>query len=164
MKTFRTKILVGLLVLSGLIAVQSNSIASFLAESSSQTAVVYDGTSLGNNSSTNDGGGTTNQGGGSSYNPGQSSTGGGSGALTNPLKAGTIQQFFLAILDIILVFAIPIIVLFIMYAGFLYVTAQGDEGKIRTAHAALTWSIIGGVIVLGAKLIIDVIQNTVNAI
>lgn len=86
------------------------------------------------------------------------------GGLTNPLKSKTIEAFFLAILDILLVFALPIIVLFIMYAGFLYVTAQGDPTKIKTAHAALTWSVIGGVIVLGAKLIIDVIQNTVNAL
>jgi hypothetical protein len=91
-------------------------------------------------------------------------TRGGVGSLTNPLKAQSIQGFFLAILDILLVFALPIIVLFIMYAGFKYVTARGDANKIADAHQALLWSVIGGVIILGAKLIIDVIQNTVNAI
>lgn len=87
-----------------------------------------------------------------------------SGGLENPLKAGTLKGFLLAILDILLVFALPVIVFFIMYAGFLYVTAQGDPTKIKTAHSALTWSVVGGVIILGAKLIIDVIQNTVNAL
>ena len=107
----------------------------------------------------NDGGGEDNDGGG--YEPKQGTV---SGGLTNPLKSATLEGFLLAILDILLVFAMPIIVLFIMYAGFLYVTAQGDPGKIKTAHSALTWSVVGGVIIFGSKLIIEVIQNTVNTL
>lgn len=107
----------------------------------------------------NDGGGTDNDGGG--YEPGRGSY---SSGLTNPLQSDSIQGFFLAILDVLLVFAMPIIVLFIMYAGFLYVTARGDATKVKTAHVALTYSVVGGVIVFGAKLIIEVIQNTVNAL
>lgn len=85
-------------------------------------------------------------------------------SLQNPLKSKTLMEFLTAILEIMLVFAIPIIVLFIIYAGFLYVTAQGDESKIKTAHAALTWSVVGGVIILAAKLIVDVIQATVQSL
>lgn len=86
--------------------------------------------------------------------------------LENPLgpETDTLIEFLTKILEIMLIFAIPIIVLFIIYAGFLYVTAQGDEGKIRTAHSALTWSVVGGVIILAAKLIVDVIQATVKSI
>ena len=84
--------------------------------------------------------------------------------LTNPLKSDTLIEFLTAILDILLIFAIPVIVFFIIYAGFMYVTAQGDESKIKTAHSALTWSVVGGVIILGAKLIIEVIQATVNSL
>ena len=86
------------------------------------------------------------------------------GELCNPLGQDSLVEFLMGILDVLLTFAIPIIVLFIMYAGFLYVTAQGDESKIKTAHAALTWSVVGGVIVLAANIIIEVIQNTVDAI
>lgn len=97
--------------------------------------------------------------------PSQPSPGnpGGSIELANPLKFDSIPEFLLAIIDIILIFAVPIIVLFIMYAGFLYVTARGDTGQIGQAHSALTWAIIGGVIVLGAKILLTVIQGTVSA-
>jgi hypothetical protein len=95
---------------------------------------------------------------------GSDSTNCGSKGLTNPLKSCSISELFLAIIDILLIFAIPIIVLFIMYAGLLYVTARGDTAQISKAHLALTWAIVGGVIVLAAKLIIEVIQGTVNSI
>ncbi len=88
----------------------------------------------------------------------------GATSLQNPLKSNNIVDFLFAILDILLTFALPIIVLFIIYAGFLFVTAQGDTSKITTARSALTWSVIGGVIILGAKLILEVIKNTVAAL
>jgi hypothetical protein len=85
------------------------------------------------------------------------------GTLMNPLDGITsITGFFLAILDILLVFAIPFVVFFIIYAGFMYVTARGDTGKIQTAHNALLYAIIGGLLILGARLILAVIQGTVD--
>ena len=89
--------------------------------------------------------------------------GGGTGALTNPLKAKSITEFLFNVIEVLLIFAVPIIVFFIIYAGFLFVTARGDTSKISTAKSALTWAIIGGIIVLGAKIIIEVIKNTVAA-
>ncbi len=84
--------------------------------------------------------------------------------LVNPIVSKDITEFLFKIIDILLVFAIPIIVLFIMYAGYLFVTARGDEGQISTAKSALTWAVIGGVIVLGAKLIFEIIKGTVAAL
>lgn len=83
--------------------------------------------------------------------------------LANPLKAKSIDEFILNIIEVIMVFLIPIIVLYIMYAGFLFVTARGNATQIADAKRALLYAIIGGVIVVGAKLIIDVIQGTVDA-
>ena len=117
----------------------------------------------GNGSGVNDGTGSgVNDGTGSGTDGSNGS--GETVSLTNPLQSSSIEEFILKIIDILLVFAIPIIVLFIMYAGFLYVTARGDEGKIKTAHSALTWSIVGGVIILGAKLILEVVKNTVTSL
>ncbi len=84
--------------------------------------------------------------------------------LMNPLGNTTIQQFFLNIIKVLLVFAVPIIVFFIIYAGFQYVTARGNTEKISKATSALTWALVGGVIILGAELILQVIQGTVNQI
>jgi hypothetical protein len=85
------------------------------------------------------------------------------GKLSNPIGSDSIEEFILKIIDVLLVFAIPIIMLYIMYAGYLFVTAQGDSGQITTARSALLWAVVGGVIVLGAKVIVEVIQGTIEA-
>jgi flagellar biosynthesis protein FlhB len=84
--------------------------------------------------------------------------------LCNPLKAETIIEFIVAVIDVLLIFAVPIIVLFIMYAGFLFVTARGNEAQISKAKSALLWAVVGGVIALAAKLIIEVITGTITAL
>ncbi len=113
-------------------------------------------------------GGTQSPGGtspsGGTQSPGGTAPMSNSGSLTNPLQSQTIREFILKIIDVILVFAIPIIVLYIMYAGFKFVTAGGDSGQISEAKKALMYAIIGGVIALGAKVIIEVIQGTVSAL
>lgn len=85
-------------------------------------------------------------------------------SLMNPLRASTIQEFLLQIIQILIVFATPVIVVFIMYAGFLFVTARGNESQISDAKHALTWAVVGGVVLLGAQMIITVIQSTVTAL
>ena len=105
----------------------------------------------------------TNDGGELKNNGGEIISPGGSRELKNPLKSKSIEEFLLKIIDVLLVFALPIIVLYIMYAGYLFVTAQGDSGQISTARSALLWAVVGGVIVLGARVIVAVIQGTITA-
>ncbi len=88
----------------------------------------------------------------------------GAGTLRNPLKFNTITELFTAILQIITVFAVPVIVFFIIFAGFKYVTAGGNAEKVTSATHALTWALVGGVIVLGAQVLLAVIQSTVAAL
>ncbi len=85
-------------------------------------------------------------------------------SITNPLKAESIQECLLSCVDVILVFALPIIIFYIMYGGFLYVIARGNIEKIETAHKTLMWAIVGGVIVLGTHTIISIIQNTIEVL
>lgn len=112
------------------------------------------------------GGGSGLSGGGGSGRAG----GGGSGLsgcetgfLCNPLKTNSIIGLFNSLLDVIMVLAMPVIVIFIILAGFKYVTAQGDTYKVKQAHQALLYAVIGGVLILGAQLIMYVITNTINA-
>jgi hypothetical protein len=94
-----------------------------------------------------------------------SQNGGGSGIqLQNPLKSTSLMGLLNTILDVIMVFAVPLIVFFIIYAGFMYVTAQGNPGKIETANRALLYAVIGGVIILGAKVLLAVISGTVDSL
>lgn len=75
----------------------------------------------------------------------------------------TIEGLLVAILNVFIVVAVPIIVLFIIYAGFLYVTAKGNVEQVQQATRALTYSIIGAVIIIGAVAISEVIKNVVDA-
>lgn len=97
----------------------------------------------------------------SQTNPG-SSDGQSTGGLRNPLNSDSIEGFLLAIVDILLVFALPIIVFFIIYSGFKMVLARGNPTELETARRAFIWSVVGGLIILGANLIINVIQGTIN--
>lgn len=103
---------------------------------------------------------------GTTLTTGPSGTGGvtGSSRLLNPLKVDSIEKLLQLILDILLIFAVPIIVFFIIYSGFLFVTAQGNEEQLKKAKNALLWTVIGAVILLGAKVILDVIVNTVTSL
>ena len=83
--------------------------------------------------------------------------------INNPIRAQTITELLLAILRIFMVIAVPIIIFFIVYAGFLYVTARGNSEQIQTANRAFTYAIIGGLIILGAVVLVGIIQNLVSA-
>lgn len=85
--------------------------------------------------------------------------------IDNPLGENTsLIGFFNEILDVILIFAVPIIVLFIMFAGFKYVTARGNKDEISTANKALLYAVIGGVLILGANVLLEVISGTIDAL
>lgn len=80
----------------------------------------------------------------------------------NPLKSDSLVGFLLDLIDIMILFAIPLIVLMIIYAGFLYVMARGNEEQVTRATRALTYAVIGGLLILGAKLLLEIIEGTVD--
>lgn len=85
--------------------------------------------------------------------------------LMNPLGEGsTLIGLLRDLLNAVIILMIPIVVFFIIYAGFLYVTARGNTETVTKAHRALLYAVIGGVIILGANVIIEVIQGTVESI
>jgi hypothetical protein len=84
-------------------------------------------------------------------------------SITNPLAVNSIQELLVAILNILVVIAIPIIVFFIIYAGFLYVTARGNAAQVEQATRALTYAIIGGVLILGGVAIAEIVRNLVSS-
>ena len=57
-------------------------------------------------------------------------------------------------------FSIFVATLAIVWAGFLYVTAQGDPGKVSDAHKIFRTVIIGLIIILAAWLIVDLLMKT----
>jgi len=58
-------------------------------------------------------------------------------------------------------FAIVICVGILIFAGYTYMTANGDEGKIQTATKSLTWAIIGLVLCLVAVILIKFVSEKI---
>lgn len=87
------------------------------------------------------------------------------GGLTNPLnKIETLPQFLNAILDAVVNLGTIILILALVYVGFQFVVAQGNEEKLKSARSALMWTVIGGLVLLGAKSLGLVIQGTVESL
>lgn len=86
--------------------------------------------------------------------------------INNPLgdKITDIPSFIEAIINIVLVVGIPIVVLAIIYTGFLFVQAQGNSEKLTKAKNALMYTLIGGALLLGAFVIANAIGKTVEDI
>lgn len=83
--------------------------------------------------------------------------------LKNRIGVDSIEELLLVLLDVFMVIAIPIIVLFIIYAGFMYVTARGNAEQIQQATRALTYAVIGGVLVVGAVALSEILANLVES-
>ena len=88
----------------------------------------------------------------------------GSNALIpNPLgETSTLAGFVTLLLDTVFPIASIASVFFMIYAGFLMVTASGNEEKLGKAKTTFLWTVIGIAILLGAKVISAVICGTIN--
>lgn len=85
--------------------------------------------------------------------------------LLNPLKgSGNLESFLLSILDFVIRIGGIVVVLMIIFVGFQFVTARGNETKITKARESLLYTLIGALILLGAKAIALGIQATIQAI
>src|SRR3989344_8110183 len=125
--------------------------------------LVYAQGGTGGTGSTGGTGGTGSTGG----TGGTGSTGGtgGSGTtnvnitLDNPFSIGnSLFALMKAVVDkIILPIGGILAVLAFIYSGFLYVTAQGNESKLATAHKALLYTAIGTAVLLGSWVLANVI-------
>jgi hypothetical protein len=83
--------------------------------------------------------------------------------LCNPLQFNSLEALIVGILNVLLIIAVPIIVFFIIFAGFSYVTAQGNPEKIKQASRSLTYAIIGGVLILGSVAIAEILKSVVES-
>lgn len=83
--------------------------------------------------------------------------------LKNPIKVGSVQDLLAILLNLVIIIATPIVVLFIILAGFKYVTARGNPAQIQEATQALTYAVIGGVLIIGAVAISEIIKDLVSA-
>jgi len=86
------------------------------------------------------------------------------GGLQNPLRFETLDRFFVELLDVLVQVAFPLVVLAVIYTGFLFVTARGDREQLEKAKKAFAWTVVGALIVLGAAAIAELVGGTVAEI
>lgn len=92
-------------------------------------------------------------------NPGGGGSSGGGIELRNPILSKTFADLVQKIAKVFTAVGIPLVAIFLIYAGFLFVTAQGSEDKLKTAKTTFFWAIVGGAIVIGAYAIATAIVN-----
>jgi len=93
---------------------------------------------------------------------GAGGSGAGGASFPNPIGKASINAILTAILDFLTAIGAVLAVLFTVYAGFLFVTARGNEAQLSKAKTTLFWTLVGAVIVLGAFALATVIENTAN--
>ncbi len=87
----------------------------------------------------------------------------GADKLQNPLgSVDNIPDLIAKILEIIMKISMPIIVIMLIYSGFLYVKAMGKPEEIKKAHQTLLWTVIGAAVILGAWTLAEAISGTIN--
>jgi len=85
--------------------------------------------------------------------------------LDNPVKRIMEPQNLIDLLVTIFQFlGGPVVVIGLIYSGYLLVTAQGDEGKLEDGRKALLWTIVGAAIILGASVIKGVVEGTIQGL
>jgi len=77
------------------------------------------------------------------------------------LRDGNLLDFISSLIRVFLGILGAILLLLIIYSGFLYATAAGDETKVTQARNTLVYAIIGVVIISAAWVLSDFIINNV---
>lgn len=74
------------------------------------------------------------------------------------------MKFLKSILAFVIRIGAVVVILMMVFVGYKFVTAQGKEGEITKAREMLLWTVVGALILLGAQVIADGIEATVQAL
>ncbi len=99
-------------------------------------------------------------------NPTPPTLGGGTTSfeLKNPLDFETVCGFLKAVFNAVITIGIPIATLFIVWAGFLFVTARGRPEALQRAKQNAMWVVLGLAVFLGAWFLSQIIAATIQAL
>ena len=87
--------------------------------------------------------------------------------LSNPASGAginSIGDFVAAFLKAVVEISLPILTLFIVYSGFLFVTARGNASKLEKAKENFFYVIIGAILILGAWVLATLISATATQV
>jgi hypothetical protein len=81
-----------------------------------------------------------------------------------PEDACTLPGLLKILLTAVVSIGSMLLVLALVWVGFLFIKAQGSEEELRSARSALVWTVFGGLLLLGAQALSMVIQATVQSL
>lgn len=86
--------------------------------------------------------------------------------LQNPLNSNfsSVPAFIAGALKAISLIALPVISLFFVISGFMFVMARGNEEQLKKAKTNFVYVVIGALLILGAWIIATIIAGTVSEI
>ena len=84
--------------------------------------------------------------------------------LKNPLQVESVGGLVQNFVQIFSYIAVLIGVLVLIYIGFKYVlsAAQGNSEEIKKLHGWLLWVVVGIAVIIGARVMVDVVINTIT--
>jgi len=85
-----------------------------------------------------------------------------SGKLKNPVNFDSLRELIAAILDVIVQIGVPIAAVFLIYSGYLFVSARGSEEKLGKAKSIFLWTLVGIAVLLGASVLANLISGTID--
>lgn len=74
---------------------------------------------------------------------------------------GTLDSWIIKVLNFAIGLAALVSVIMLVVAGYLFITAGGDENKVSTATKTLTYAIIGLVICFIAVILVQFVLNNI---
>jgi hypothetical protein len=85
-------------------------------------------------------------------------------ALTNPLQVASLTDLIAKVTQTVVVLGGMFLTFMLIYTGFLFVMARGNEEKVSSARTALLWTVVGGILLLGANAIAIAISSTATSL
>lgn len=84
--------------------------------------------------------------------------------LQSPLNSAfsTIPDFIAGVLKVVVMIALPIITLFFVIAGFMFIFARGRPTELGKARDNFVYVVIGALLIMGAWVIATLIAGTVT--
>lgn len=84
--------------------------------------------------------------------------------FSNPLASNTTIALLSGFVHALVYVGVPLAALYLVYAGFLFVSAQGDGGKLTQAKSTFMHGIAGVVVLLGAWTFITALGETLASL
>lgn len=82
--------------------------------------------------------------------------------LQNPLEFRTITEFIQGAFSAVVMIALPLVTLALVYSGFLFIKAQGNQEALTKAKQNFLYVVIGSILVLGMWAIATLIGGTID--